>query len=398
MSNRNATASWSGFSHQGQVGLLVALREMRKIKEDDYPSYYVDFENREDVSIYKISGSKPKILSVHQVKAYYSDRNNQKNKYKDVLNNPFDACGNDFLHTVVEIDDWKTSTTKYANSIKRFPYDKNIYHCDTTDIDKFIKKELKHFIGKNEAKMELAFNRIVYELDLKIRTEHKKKSKKLFDIKFSFHELNEYINDDQIIKKNNLFISRKFFYQMYVQAIKNDALDENRLDYIEKNIIIPIYEHLSDEKFLSFLKHLNLNSSKMAIDYPHGNYNEMGFKDVFYPALIEIIGVDPQLFDNSVKYIKNTESFVLTTINQGGSIKDVVKNIIENLEDMDILWDNHSLINEHHNGSLTPNNPSIKRNIGQIDDNIHEDKYKINHPKENRLITKTNTINLLNDE
>lgn len=27
MSNRNPTPSWSGYSHQGQVGLLIALRE-----------------------------------------------------------------------------------------------------------------------------------------------------------------------------------------------------------------------------------------------------------------------------------------------------------------------------------------------------------------------------------
>lgn len=53
MSNRNATATWSGFAHQGQVGLLVALRKMQEIDPAEYSQYYLEYENKEDVAIYK---------------------------------------------------------------------------------------------------------------------------------------------------------------------------------------------------------------------------------------------------------------------------------------------------------------------------------------------------------
>jgi hypothetical protein len=50
-SNRNATASWSGFSHQGQVGLLIALRDLQKDGVDK-DNNYVLFEKHEDVAVY----------------------------------------------------------------------------------------------------------------------------------------------------------------------------------------------------------------------------------------------------------------------------------------------------------------------------------------------------------
>jgi hypothetical protein len=67
MCNRNATASWSGFSHQGQVGILVALREMKKIPKEEYDSHFLEYETQEDVAISNqpLVGDKG-YLSVHQ--------------------------------------------------------------------------------------------------------------------------------------------------------------------------------------------------------------------------------------------------------------------------------------------------------------------------------------------
>ena len=68
MCNRNATASWSGYSHQGQVGLLVALRKMREAGID-LSSHFVQFETREDVAIYQlIPGAPPSYKTIHQVR------------------------------------------------------------------------------------------------------------------------------------------------------------------------------------------------------------------------------------------------------------------------------------------------------------------------------------------
>ena len=91
--NRNATASWSGFSHQGQVGILIALRELQK-DGIDKDNTYVQFEKHEDVAIFIAKKPQPEFVSVHQVKAYYSDGSEKKNKYKSVLNDDFED-GND---------------------------------------------------------------------------------------------------------------------------------------------------------------------------------------------------------------------------------------------------------------------------------------------------------------
>lgn len=43
---RNATSSWSGYNHQGKVGIFLALTELRKLveKEEDYSSYELILE------------------------------------------------------------------------------------------------------------------------------------------------------------------------------------------------------------------------------------------------------------------------------------------------------------------------------------------------------------------
>ena len=54
---RNATSSWSGYNHQGKVGIFLALTELRKLveKEEDYSSYELIIEKNggEDVEIFQ---------------------------------------------------------------------------------------------------------------------------------------------------------------------------------------------------------------------------------------------------------------------------------------------------------------------------------------------------------
>ena len=49
--NRNATPSWSGYIHQGKVGFLVALRQLRDCIEkniENLEDYAIRYENAED--------------------------------------------------------------------------------------------------------------------------------------------------------------------------------------------------------------------------------------------------------------------------------------------------------------------------------------------------------------
>ena len=51
----NATSSWSGYNHQGQIGIFLALKELNELlpKEEDLSKYSVEFEKEdgEDVDI-----------------------------------------------------------------------------------------------------------------------------------------------------------------------------------------------------------------------------------------------------------------------------------------------------------------------------------------------------------
>ncbi|MBK9247175.1 MAG: hypothetical protein IPM69_03460 [Ignavibacteria bacterium] len=144
MCKRNATASWSGFSHQGQVGLLIAIRKLKE-KGISLTNHFLELEKKEDVAICKRENGNEQYLSVHQVKAYYSDGGHLISSYKSVLKGRVeyqkdgdklptgnfiagDWCNADnFLHTVVMICDWtdeKIAQIGNTHNVKRYEYSK----------------------------------------------------------------------------------------------------------------------------------------------------------------------------------------------------------------------------------------------------------------------------------
>ena len=71
----NATSSWSGYNHQGQVGIFLALKELNVLIQNgkDFRGYSVQFEKEdgEDVDIVKWA----EVISRHQVKAKKNKKN-----------------------------------------------------------------------------------------------------------------------------------------------------------------------------------------------------------------------------------------------------------------------------------------------------------------------------------
>ena len=64
--SRNATASWSGYSHQGNVGLLITLRKIRTLGGDGLEGFHIEYETQEDVKLVRAA----EVIEVHQVKAH----------------------------------------------------------------------------------------------------------------------------------------------------------------------------------------------------------------------------------------------------------------------------------------------------------------------------------------
>lgn len=244
MSNRNATASWSGYSHQGYVGIFVSLRDMRKLisegKQDEFDLHFLEYENNEDVAISKQrAGATKELLSVHQVKAYYS-QGHLLSTYKLVFTGApiykLDADGKlskdsegkkietgnyesgqwcdseNFLHTVENINNWPinndfSSVQGNPNNIKRFEYSPNVFFCGTDQISNLIITELisDDFHTGNHGAAGMSLKRITFELDLKIRNEHATKdSKSNYEIRFSFKDLLDIIHDSKDISQNEV--------------------------------------------------------------------------------------------------------------------------------------------------------------------------------------------------
>lgn len=396
MNNRNATASWSGYSHQGQVGLLIALRKMQET-HIDLDSHFLEYEIREDVAIYKRDNDGNKeYLSVHQVKAYYSANNNTKAKYDSVLNNTFETCGQDFLHVVVDVTDWDTSTISNKNSINRFNYAPNVFHCDTTEIEKFIKAELRNILGDNDGQITSALYRLTYRLDCKIRKEHKKIHKHLFDISFSLQEVKDQVWDTSDFQATNIYKVRKDFYELYCEEVKNSDYEDEHLKRINETIIDPIYS-LSDEDFLTFLQRLNFDEKPERLKSTHYIFNQHGLRYVFFKSLMEILLVLPKEEEKFVKYQKigKPEKYIVTTITRRQqNSSSVVENIIKNTDSQNILWDNHSLINDAISGTITELNPNIM-NVPSGDRG--ENKF-MSYTSSNRLVTVEEAKKILNND
>lgn len=151
--NRNATSSWSGYIHQGKVGFLVALRQLRQCIETgvSYEEYGIRYENAEDFDIIDNNGQ---VLSRHQVKAYTNG--NEREAYSDLFNiqtrkfengkekinvkgyqiHEFDGQGNvvpmvvsperRFLHVIVSVPDFYLTREEYKSKFPgRTKYTKN---------------------------------------------------------------------------------------------------------------------------------------------------------------------------------------------------------------------------------------------------------------------------------
>lgn len=379
--NRNATASWSGFSHQGQVGLLVAILELQK-SGIDKENTFLQFESREDVAIYEITNNKPVYKSVHQVKAYYS-KGTKINDYADVFKGKliyerdgdgklkkkdgkkistgkFESgqwCQNEnFLHTAQEITNWEDSIAKTEDNpptyIKRYQYPNKRFYCDTTTIDGLIIIELTKMLEEDPGRASSTLNRLSYKLDLRIRNEHKTKATKSeYNIEFSLKEIEDilYSNDDYFVQA--IFDCRKQFYDLFIELIDSSGIDERHEEELLKKVVLPIY-HKDDEDFFRFLQNLNLNESERALQSTHIAFNKPGLEQVFYDLLFNVlIELPHSTEDNFLEY--KSKKYILSSIIQESKKKgQVIKNIIENLHSQTLLWESTSIINKEINGAF----------------------------------------------
>lgn len=423
MSNRNATATWSGFSHQGQVGLLLALIELQKGGIDKLKTF-VEFESREDIAIYTVEDEERIYKSVHQVKAYYSSGSRQ-NDYLDVFRGmPVYEKGNDgkyikidgkkkatgeyesgqwcdhenFLHTVKKITDWNDANGKTMDkppvSIKRFLYPDQEYYCDTDNVSSLIKEELKKILKADEGRVNDALNRLTYVLDKKVREEHRiKKGKKDYNIVFSLEEFIHIINDNSNYFKQTIFECRRLFYDLFLELTKEEKLEEEHEEKLLNRIVIPIY-NMDDSDFFKFLQNLSLNETERNLESTHVVFNRTGLEDVFFEILFNVISEIPELNEDLfLKY--SSRNYIFSTIASSKG-KKIVQNLLSNLKSHKLLWEGTSIINKEINGSFYELNPDFF-DISNQEEKEQDFKDFMQYNKSTKLICKVRTqTNLTN--
>lgn len=437
MSRRNATASWHGYSHQSKVGILVSLREIRRLLIDEEPldDWKIVFESAEDFDV--INGSA--IVSRHQVKAYKNGK--YPNNYIDVLQEAYpelngkltraapgfqyrseDSDGNigdivvsedsRYLHTIVEVIGFDLSeiefrkvvrgNVKYVenpNKVRLYPYTDRENFCrlsrltETDIIKKYCVDEIREILTfKNSPFKNLSsfhedkYLEIIDRLDSQIRKEHL--SEQIGNPTLTFSKIFHIISDEEEYVRSNIQIMRESFirhWDEYVEEKKNQITEE----VLEINIKLlnEIY-YFEDEKFLETIVHLNPHQGDvMTPDVLTTHLQSDSLKDIMYRCLSSITEAS---FD--INYLGYKEGkYTLSLINrEPGSVGEVIRKLKENKTYLKKIFERNYLIN----GQID-NERIINEIIDLSDGDVADNENHIMNP-EMKFITVNNAIKKLN--
>lgn len=284
MDKRNATRSWSGYIHQGRVGLLIALRQLRNLISNgeisEITDYNLVYENAEDFDIQK----KERVISRHQVKCYKDGTT--MSAYKNVLSiqkrtyangnwtldqegfqiNDYKSDGSfienvvdensRYLHTIKDVPgfglpeekfkEWKSNNSTVAknlkyyenfNNIQLYEYEPGKKYCEfqpdgennhlrnycLREIEAIIELE-KPYLLDDPGTLEHRYNQLLDILDIKIYKCHVNEDGINYPM-LSFQELLESVVEDKHIEPCVLRNFRKLISRYWDQYL-NDWIDE----------------------------------------------------------------------------------------------------------------------------------------------------------------------------
>lgn len=147
------------------------------------------------------------------------------------------------------------------------------------------------------------------------------------------------------------------FYEIYYEALKKSSLSDDELSEIDL-LIDQIYYSFSDADFLLFIRRLSLNRNPKNQHITQSTYNEDGLKQVFFKFLLGIPNIYPDLIKEDFTILYSSVRYILSTIiDENEYAKDVVQNILTNLDSNKLLWERTSIINKEINGTFYDLNP-----------------------------------------
>ena len=392
--NRNATSSWSGYIHQGKVGFLVALRQLRWCIENEienFEDYAIRYENAED---FDIVGNEEQVLSRHQVKAYING--NEREDYSDLFNiqtrklengkekinvkgyqiHEFDGKGNAvrvvvpcdarFLHVIVDVPDFRLSKddylkkysgrTKYTDNdscVKLYEYNQseNLFYCPLSQDDEndtirdYCKAEIKEILKieknpleENSSHLEQVYQRYVGSfLDHSIGKSH---SQSAFP-EISFGEILSIIetetSEDEVYEmKKNLTYRWEKYHRDYASDIREE--DFKLMDEINNHLL-----SLTKDEFYEFVRMMlpHENSDENFLDL----FRKAPIEDIFYVLLEKFKGFSFKAYSYLDDNEKSYRTSLISIQDRPGRIAKIIQEIIDNSEFLKATFNHDFLIN-----------------------------------------------------
>lgn len=392
--NRNATPSWSGYIHQGKVGFLVALRQLRECIENNIENledYAIRYENAED---FDIVGDDDQVLSRHQVKAYVNG--NEREDYSDLFNiqtrkfekgkekinvkgyqvHEFDGRGkvvrevvsneNIYLHVIVNVPDFNLSKydylskypsrTKYTDNVacvRLYKYNqaKDLFYCPLSQDDnndtirdyciaeiKEILKSKGNPLNDSVSHLNQVYLRYVGSLlDHSIGQAH---SEYGFP-EISFGEILSIIEketpkDEVYEMKNNLTYRWEKYHRDYASDISEE--DFKLMDEINNHLL-----SLTKDEFYKFVRMMlpHENSDENFLEL----FRNAPMEDIFYVLLEKIKGFSFKTYSYLDDNERSYRTSLISIQDRPGRIAKIIQEIIDNSEFLKATFNHDFLIN-----------------------------------------------------
>lgn len=368
----NATSSWSGYNHQGQVGIFLALKELNELlqKGDSYSGYSIEFEKEdgEDVDIVQNNT----VISRHQVKAKITSKN--LNDYKDVLTE-FNVNGVDkgsrYLHTICKVDGFglymykslfdflfqnkvgrKPEFVRNTCHVKLYQYPDGNNYCGLSNvseskIDSFCKWEIKSILIQRSHSLKDDDNHINETLfvlkDLlckKIREAHEAGGNA--NPVISFLEIYEIVTSTEKREKQAISRAKKLFALYWNENFDND---------VDETFIHEIL-NLADNDFKQLLMDLHPDNKISQLQDSNNLDNLIDRDSIKYILYNFFRWYKKEKFKlNNLHYDTDQESFRLSMIHQPKAAAGEVKNdIMQNIGLIRAIFDTNYLINMNIDG------------------------------------------------
>ena len=392
--NRNATPSWSGYIHQGKVGFLVALRQLRECIENNIENledYAIRYENAEDFDI--IVGDDNQVLSRHQVKAYvdgkeredYSDLFNiQTRKFEDgkeKINvkgyqvHEFDGRGNVareevskeniYLHVIVDVPDFNLSKddylkkypsrTKYTDNIscvRLYKYNQanDLFYCPLSQenddtIKDYCIAEIKEILklkgnslNDSDSHLEQVYLRYVGSLlDHSIGEAHSESGFPEISFGKIISIIEEEVPKDEVYEmKNNLIYRWEKYHCDYANDISEE--DFKLMDEINNHLL-----SLTKDEFYEFVRMMlpHENSDENFLDL----FRKAPIEDIFYVLLEKFKGFSFKAYSYLDDNEKSYRTSLISIQDRPGIIAKKIQEIIDNSEFLKATFNHDFLIN-----------------------------------------------------